>query len=91
MDPACFAPATYTLCLLRVGERRLEVMKALRTFRPDLSLAEAKRLVDSAPSTIGEGIRGVDLHQVTGIFLHTGAVMRLTDEFYGRVSTFGPC
>ena len=41
--------------LLEVGEKKVEVIKAVRTIT-GLGLKDAKGLVDGAPSTIKEGI-----------------------------------
>ena len=46
---------TGDLHLLEVGEKKVEVIKAVRTIT-GLGLKDAKGLVDGAPSTIKEGI-----------------------------------
>jgi large subunit ribosomal protein L7/L12 len=39
-----------------IGPKKIQVIKAVRTFRPDLGLKEAKDLVDSAPVKVLEGV-----------------------------------
>jgi len=41
--------------LKEVGPKKIQVIKAVRTFRADLGLKEAKELVDSAPVKVLEG------------------------------------
>jgi len=46
----------FDVFLKEVGEKKIQVIKAVRTFRPDLGLKEAKDLVDSAPVKVLEGV-----------------------------------
>ncbi|HSJ53792.1 MAG TPA: 50S ribosomal protein L7/L12 [Anaerolineae bacterium] len=46
----------FDLTLKDVGPKKIQVIKAVRTFRPDLGLKEAKELVDSAPVKVLEGV-----------------------------------
>ena len=39
-----------------IGPKKIQVIKAVRTFRSDLGLKEAKELVDSAPVKVLEGV-----------------------------------
>jgi large subunit ribosomal protein L7/L12 len=48
----CVSPPTYAVILTDPGWRRLDVMRVLRSLRPDLGLAAAKTLVDSAPQVV---------------------------------------
>jgi large subunit ribosomal protein L7/L12 len=45
----------FDVILKDVGPKKIQVIKAVRTFRPDLGLKEAKELVDSAPVKVLEG------------------------------------
>ena len=45
----------FDVTLKDVGPKKIQVIKAVRTFRPDLGLKEAKELVDSAPVKVLEG------------------------------------
>ncbi|HSJ57031.1 MAG TPA: 50S ribosomal protein L7/L12 [Anaerolineae bacterium] len=44
----------FDVMLKDVGPKKIQVIKAVRTFRPDLGLREAKELVDSAPVKVLE-------------------------------------
>jgi large subunit ribosomal protein L7/L12 len=46
----------FDLVLKEVGPKKIQVIKAVRTFRADLGLKEAKDLVDSAPVKVLEGV-----------------------------------
>ena len=45
----------FDVILKEVGPKKIQVIKAVRTFRADLGLKEAKELVDSAPVKVLEG------------------------------------
>jgi large subunit ribosomal protein L7/L12 len=45
----------FDVVLKEVGPKKIQVIKAVRTFRADLGLKEAKELVDSAPVKVLEG------------------------------------
>ena len=45
----------FDVILKEVGPKKIQVIKAVRTFRADLGLREAKELVDSAPIKVLEG------------------------------------
>jgi large subunit ribosomal protein L7/L12 len=44
----------FDVMLKDIGPKKIQVIKAVRTFRPDLGLREAKELVDSAPVKVLE-------------------------------------
>jgi large subunit ribosomal protein L7/L12 len=46
----------FDVTLKEVGPKKIQVIKAVRTFRSDLGLKEAKELVDSAPVKVLEGV-----------------------------------
>ena len=48
----CVSPPTYAVILTDPGPHRLEVMRVVRSLRPDLGLAAAKTLVDTAPQVV---------------------------------------
>ncbi len=60
--PAAAAPAEveekteFDVTLKEIGPKKIQVIKAVRTVRPDLGLKEAKELVDSAPVKVLEGV-----------------------------------
>ncbi|MFC2023895.1 50S ribosomal protein L7/L12 [Chloroflexota bacterium] len=45
----------FDVILKEIGPKKIQVIKAVRTFRADLGLREAKELVDSAPTKVLEG------------------------------------
>jgi large subunit ribosomal protein L7/L12 len=45
----------FDVVLKEIGPKKIQVIKAVRTFRADLGLREAKELVDSAPTKVLEG------------------------------------
>ena len=45
----------FDVILKEIGPKKIQVIKAVRTFRADLGLREAKELVDSAPAKVLEG------------------------------------
>ena len=45
----------FDVILKEIGPKKIQVIKAVRTFRADLGLKEAKELVDSAPVKVLEG------------------------------------
>jgi large subunit ribosomal protein L7/L12 len=45
----------FDVILKEIGPKKIQVIKAVRTFRADLGLKEAKELVDSAPIKVLEG------------------------------------
>jgi large subunit ribosomal protein L7/L12 len=45
----------FDVLLKEIGPKKIQVIKAVRTFRADLGLREAKELVDSAPVKVLEG------------------------------------
>ncbi len=46
----------FDVILKDIGPKKIQVIKAVRTFRSDLGLKEAKELVDSAPTKVLEGV-----------------------------------
>ena len=45
----------FDVLLKEIGPKKIQVIKAVRTFRSDLGLKEAQELVDSAPTKVREG------------------------------------
>ena len=46
----------FDVLLKEIGPKKIQVIKAVRTFRSDLGLREAKELVDGAPAKVLEGV-----------------------------------
>lgn len=47
----------FTVVLASAGSNKIAVIKAIREFKPDLGLKEAKDLVDAAPKEVLEGVK----------------------------------
>ncbi len=60
----CVSPPTYAVILTDPGLHRLDLMRVLRSLRPDLGLAEAKMLVDSAPQVVLWEVDHYDVERV---------------------------
>ncbi|MBA3810215.1 MAG: 50S ribosomal protein L7/L12 [Caulobacteraceae bacterium] len=61
--PAAAAPAEaveeqteFTVVLTGAGEKKINVIKEVRSIRPDLGLKEAKDLVEGAPQNVKENV-----------------------------------
>jgi large subunit ribosomal protein L7/L12 len=46
----------FDVVLKEIGPKKIQVIKAVRTFRSDLGLREAKELVDGAPAKVLESV-----------------------------------
>ena len=44
----------FDVVIAEIGDQKIQVIKAVRTIRPDLGLADAKKLVESAPVAVLE-------------------------------------
>jgi len=62
----------YSVILTAVGDKKLEVIKAVRTFT-DLGLKEAKALVESAPKPVKEGISKEEAEKIKAQLEAAGA------------------
>lgn len=47
----------FDVVLANAGANKIAVIKAVRTLKPDLGLAEAKAFVESAPKSVLEGVK----------------------------------
>ena len=57
----------FDVLLKEIGPKKIQVIKAVRTFRADLGLKEAKELVEKAPTNVKEGI---SKEEVDGLIQH---------------------
>ena len=48
---------SFTVVLTAAGDNKLGIIKAVREIKPDLGLMEAKKLVESAPQEILNGVK----------------------------------
>lgn len=63
--------------LKAVGEQKIQVIKAVRTIKTDLGLADAKKLVESAPAVILEKAKKKDAEEAKKKLEEAGATVEL--------------
>lgn len=66
----------FDVVLSVIGSQKIQVIKAVRALT-DLGLTEAKELVDSAPSTVKEGVSKEDAESAKAILEEVGAQVDL--------------
>lgn len=67
----------FDVVLSNAGANKIAVIKAVRTLKPDLGLAEAKTFVESAPKTVLEGAKKEDADNAKKVLEEAGAVVEL--------------
>ena len=67
----------FDVVLKEIGPKKIQVIKAVRTFRSDLGLKEAKDLVDSAPTKVLEGASKDQAESAVNALNEQGAVAEL--------------
>ena len=67
----------FDVILKEAGAKKLNVIKVVREVKPGLGLKEAKELVDSAPSTLAEGIAKEAAEEMKKKFEEAGAVIEI--------------
>lgn len=63
----------FTVSLKGFGDKKINVIKAVRTLNPSLGLKEAKDLVESAPANIKEGISKAEAEEMAKVLREAGA------------------
>ncbi len=71
--PAAAEQTDFTVILASAGDKKIEVIKAVREVRSDLGLKEAKDLVDGAPQTIKAGLKKEEADAMKAKFEAAGA------------------
>ena len=74
--PAAEEKTEFNVILATVGEKKVNVIKAVRTFT-GLGLKEAKDLVDGAPSTVKEGVSKAEAEEIKKQLVEAGATVEL--------------
>lgn len=59
------------------GSNKIAAIKAVRTIKPELGLAEAKKFVESAPQTLLEGVKKEKAEEAKKLLEEGGAVVEL--------------
>lgn len=67
----------FDVVLAGAGSNKIAVIKAVRTLKPDLGLADAKKFVESAPQTILEGAKKEDAEKAKASLEEAGATVEL--------------
>jgi large subunit ribosomal protein L7/L12 len=67
----------FTVVLTSGGDKRINVIKEVRTIRPDLGLKEAKDLVEGAPQPVKENISKQEAEEVKKKLEAVGATVQV--------------
>lgn len=68
----------YKVTLQESGDKKVDVIKALRKVMPNINLTEAKQKVESAPVTIAEGVSKEDAQKIKEALEAAGAKVQLS-------------
>jgi large subunit ribosomal protein L7/L12 len=74
--PAAEEKTEFNVVLATVGEKKVNVIKAVRTVT-GLGLKEAKDLVDGAPSTVKDGVSKAEAEEIKKLLVEAGATVEL--------------
>ena len=74
-----FEPSSYKVVLKSFGEKKIQVIKAVRA-ETTLALKEAKQVVESAPSTIKDGISKEEAEKCAQTLQEAGAEVEVQPE-----------
>ncbi len=74
-----FEPSSYKVVLKNFGEKKIQVIKAVRA-ETSLALKEAKQVVESAPSTIKDGISNEEAQKCAQTLQEAGAEVEVQPE-----------
>ena len=67
----------FTVILTGAGEKKINVIKEVRTVRPDLGLKEAKNLVEGAPQNIKENVSKQEAEDIKSKLEAAGATVQV--------------
>ena len=67
----------FTVILTGAGEKKINVIKEVRTVRPDLGLKEAKDLVEGAPQNIKENVSKQEAEDIKSKLEAAGATIQI--------------
>ncbi|MFA7244403.1 MAG: 50S ribosomal protein L7/L12 [Patescibacteria group bacterium] len=67
----------YDVILASAGDKKIQVIKAVREIKPDLGLKEAKDLVDGAPKELAKGMKKEDAEAAKKKLEEAGATVEL--------------
>jgi large subunit ribosomal protein L7/L12 len=75
--PAAEQQTEFTVILASGGDKKINVIKEIRTIVPGLGLKEAKDLVDGAPQTIKESATKEEADKIKSVLEAAGAVVEI--------------
>ncbi len=76
--PAAEEKSEFKVELVDSGADKMKVIKALRVVNKDLSLMDAKKVVESAPVVIAEGVKTEDAKKMQSELEAAGAKVKLS-------------
>ncbi len=71
--PAAEEKTEFSVVLKGFGDKKINVIKAVRTLNPSLGLKEAKDLVEGAPANIKDGISKAEAEEMAKVLREAGA------------------
>ena len=75
--PAAEEKTEFTVVLKGFGDKKINVIKAVRTLNPSLGLKEAKDLVESGTANIKEGISKAEAEEMAKTLREAGAEIEI--------------
>ena len=67
----------FNVVLTSFGDKKIQVIKAVRTLKPDIGLADAKKLVESVPATILENAKKEEAEEAKKKLEEAGGTVEL--------------
>ena len=67
----------FTVMLVAGGDKKINVIKEVRTVRPDLGLKEAKDLVEAAPQPVKENVSKQEAEEIKKKLEEAGATVQV--------------
>ena len=77
-EAAAEEKTTFTVSIKAIGEKKLQVIKAVRAAVPGLGLKEANALVESAPAPVKEDISKEEAEKLKGTLEEAGATVEVS-------------
>ncbi len=69
--------SAYNVVITNAGDKKINVIKAIRSIKPDLGLKEAKDLTDSLPATVAENVKTEEAKEMKATLEEAGATAEL--------------
>ena len=75
--PAVEEKTEFSVVLKGFGDKKINVIKAVRTLNPSLGLKEAKDLVEGAPANIKDGVSKAEAEEMAKTLREAGAEIEI--------------